>query len=102
MPVTKTLIGTFNRGTVHEYEERFETHWVGIIGPGPKIIRCDNEAMDSGYGVWSVQDMGSSTGSRSQWLGRVRLSDDPSIPFEDIAWVKDTKVWRRTIEKDYS
>ena len=100
--MTKILIGTFNQGTVSEYEVTFKTHWAGIMGPGPKIIRCDDQAKDTGYGVWSTQDFGCSYQAPSSWKGRFPGNADSAIPFEDIIWIRDDKTWSYIDEKDYS
>jgi len=106
MPKTKELIRTFNRGTVHEYEETTETHWVGIVGGGPTLILCDNDAKETGIGTWCIY-MPGKTGHRSSWNGKIDSSEwwkrrGFTIPFEDIAWVKQRHVSRTTYEKDYS
>jgi len=107
MPKTEVIVGTYNKGTVVEYEVTYKTHWVGIMGPGPKIIRCDNEAKETGYGVWSTYLSGQTSHVRSSWVGKVPASDNWTkrggvIPFEDIIWIKSDKTWYDIYEKDYS
>ena len=105
MPKTKDVIGTFNRGTVVEYEEVTETHWAGVVGPGPTIIRCDTRAKETGNGTWCIHKIGEVT--RSSWDGTIDSKEwwarrGFSIPFEDIVWVKDHHVRTFVYEKDYS
>ena len=105
MPKTKHIIGTFNRGTVVEYEEVTETHWAGVVGSGPTIIRCDTSAKETGSGTWSIVKIG--TGNRSSWNGIIDIAgvwcrQGFSIPFKDIVWVKDHHVRTVVYEKDYS
>jgi len=101
MPRTSVYIGSFNRGTVVEEEVTLETQWVQMNGLS--IVRCDNDAKESGYGLWVIQ---AGSGRRS-WVGRgpssvTDLGGQLLRQCDPDLWIKDD--WKRTYisEKDYS
>lgn len=104
MPTTKQVVGTFNKGTILEYEVRVETSWAQIVSPGPVFLRCDDVAMETGVGTWYVDDSMNRGGRASRtWEGK--LTPSAMSEFESLSqdlWIKDKKVFRYEYEKDVS
>ena len=80
MPRQKTVL-RYACGIV-EYEYRDETHWAQMVGT--TLVRCDNKAKKSGYGL--VSQFNHQTGARSTWHGALPQNTDPTL------WIKDKHV----------
>jgi len=104
MPTTTEIIGTFDRGTIIEYEVTVKTSWAQIVAPGPVFLRCDNEAMETGRGTWYVDDSTVCGGRASRtWVGELTpKAQNEFKTFSKDLWVKDNKVFRYEYEKDVS
>jgi hypothetical protein len=102
MSRTKRHLGTFNQGTVVESEVTLSTQWVQLRGT--TIVRCDDDAKETGSGLWVIQKFG---GGRRSWVGKPGYLSDPNGPggidtADPTLWLRDD--WRRVYveEKDYS
>ncbi len=93
MPRTREYIGSFNGGTVVEYDVHDVTDWVQV-GSDLKIIRCDNNAKENGWGLWIVKN---SNGTTSSWVGGTGLLDEE---IDHTVWIKHSWSRRYNIEKD--
>ena len=90
MPKIKKILGWM--GTIAEEELIYETNWVQAIGD--TIVRCDHDAKNKGWGVWTVQ---SSEGS-TRWTGGAGLC--PGVDPEN--WINDDFKEIVYCEADYS
>ena len=86
-------------GTIAEYEVRDETNWVQMVGEN--LVRCDNEALKTGRGLWRVLE--SSSGGESSWVGvwHKWIGSCDSDPHHDL-WLPDTMVTTYYDERDIS
>ena len=90
MPRQKTVL-RYACGIV-EYEYRDETHWAQMVGT--TLVRSDNKAKKSGYGL--VSQFNHQTGARSTWHGALPQNTDPTL------WIKDKHVEVYETEVDVS
>ena len=94
MPRFKKPIG-YVRCIVTE-EVREETHWCQIVGN--TIVRCDNDAKNTGSGLWTTEDINSR--GRSSWIGIYWGAPDDEI--DNDAWFREDHVYEYISEKDVS
>ena len=104
MPTRKEAIGTFNRGTVVEYEVTVLTTWAQIVSEGPVFLRCDDAAKETGVGTWYADDSNNPVHRASRtWEGTLSVSALREFSsFSDDLWIEDKKTFRYQYEKDYS
>ena len=96
MPRFKKPIG-YVRCIVTE-EVREETHWCQIVGN--TIVRCDNDAKNTGSGLWTTEDINSR--GRSSWIGvYFGLGPQANAP-DPAAWFREDHVYEYISEKDVS
>ena len=104
MPTRKEVVGTWNRGTVVEYEVTVSTTWAQAVAEGPIFLRCDDAAKATGIGTWYVDDTRRRGALASRtWEGALStnvLRD--FISFSDELWIPDKKTFVYQYEKDYS
>ncbi len=95
MQMTKQVIGWFGNSAVAEIEVIEETHWIQMVGLD--MIRCDDQAKETGWGFWSVTGPGKSL----SWSGSRELVPGADKLFEDN-WIREHHVKTYETEKDYS
>lgn len=91
MPKTKKTLRSW--GSVCEVEETYITHWVQLVGES--VVRCDHDAKNKNWGVWTVYGPGNRS---SSWVGSSALV--PNIDPKN--WLPDEQSETLVSEVDYS
>lgn len=92
MPRHKNPVGSYNRGTVIEYEVHDTTHWVQMARD--IMVRCDDAARFKKWGL--VKEFSSASGLSTSYVGRLPPYCD------DNNWIEDEITDFYTMEKDVS
>ena len=96
MPVKKEYLGGY--GMIVEYRETFTTDWVQLNGP--RLIRCDDAAKETGAGAWMIEEPGKLYMWEGMW-GYPRCESPPTTLDPEL-WIRDSHVRSREYEKDVS
>ena len=94
MPRFKNPIGYASCIVTEEVRE--ETHWCQIVGD--TIVRCDDDAKNTGTGLWVTECINSR--GRSSWIGIYWGAPDDEI--DNDAWFREDHVHEYISEKDVS
>jgi hypothetical protein len=92
MPRHKNPVGSYNRGTIIEYEVHDTTHWVQMARD--IMVRCDDDARFKEWGL--VKEFSSVNGLSTSYVGRLP-------PYTDEKnWIEEELTNFYTMEKDVS
>ena len=94
MPVSKQVIDGY--GMVVVYEETTTTQWVQMVGEA--MVRCDDEAKETGRGAWIV----SQPGRTQSWYGGEPANLLGGAKIDPTLWIRDGWVRKTEYEKDVS
>ena len=97
MTYQRNHLGSY--GMIVVIEEVYKTDWVQLRGE--ELIRCDDEAKETGRGAWIIEKPGPALNRFRGWTGRWPAGS-MAWPLDPELWIADELVRITEFEKDVS